>query len=188
MRFPQISLPYAIAAFFLCFGLNAQTKPLSAFSSSVYLNTIDSHTVSSDSLRYKTLNQALRVTHLDDLLMGNDDFTIFAPSEIAFSNIPTDKLEQLFYSEDKRRLNYIMSSHIVPGKLTASKILLALCNGGGRAVFTTIQGNKLIATMSGLDIILTDNIGNKTKITTADLNRNNTVVHEIDSVLVASKL
>ena len=186
MRCPRISMLYIIATFLFCFCLNAQTKTLSTLPSSVYLKKLENH--SRDSLRYKTLNQALKATQLDDLLTGNDDFTIFAPSEFAFSNIPSDKLNQLLYSEDKRRLNYIMSSHIVPGKLTASKILLALCNGGGRAVFTTIQGNKLIATMKGLDIILTDNIGNKTKITTADLNRNNTVVHEIDSVLVASKL
>lgn len=139
-----------------------------------------------DSIKYHTLYNALKDTELDALLTSTTDFTIFAPTEVAFNNISTQAYERLFCAEDKKLLNYTLASHIVPGKLTASKILKAMCNNGGKAVFTTIQGNKLIASLKGLDIIITDNLGNTTKIITADVNSSHTVIHEIDSVLIAA--
>ena len=63
-----------------------------------------------------------------------------------------------------------------------------MCRGKGKASFTTVQGDELTATMQGVDIILTDNLGNTAKITTADSNQSNGVIHEIDSVIRPGKL
>ncbi|GGG46595.1 fasciclin [Croceivirga lutea] len=167
----------------------SQNNSLNTIPAAIYLTGGSLHNSSgSDSLKHRTFNAALKITQLDDLLKNSGSFTIFAPTENAFSQFSATKLRELFLSDDKKALNYLLSSHIVPGKLTASKILKAMCNGGGKAVFTTIQGNKLTATMSGVDIVLTDSTGNKTRITTADLKQDNTVIHEIDSVMVASRI
>ena len=188
MKFP-LAHCVVFSVFFLVMNtISAQSKVLSSTAAPMQLAHLENAHPVFDSLNYKTMFEALKLTRLDDLLKVSGSFTIFAPSEVAFSNFPTEKLEQLFRSEDKKRLNYLLYSHIVPGKLTASKILLAMCKGEGKAVFTTIQGNKLEATMQGVDIVLTDSTGNRTKITAADLNRENTIIHEIDSVLVASRL
>ena len=168
-------------------GIYGQNQSLSSLTPQVYLESIANLTAS-DSIPFATLRKALKITHLDDLIAGECNYTIFAPSEVAFANLSSEKRNKLFSEDNVKRLNYILSSHIIPEKLTASKILAALCKGGGRAVFTTLQGNKLIATMSGLDILITDNIGNTTKITHADVNQDNTVIHEIDSLLVSSRL
>ena len=74
------------------------------------------------------------------------------------------------------------------GKLSASKILKAISRGEGKATFTTIQGNKIKASMNGIDIILTDTYGNKAKIVLADSNQSNGVIHEIDSVFLPVKI
>ena len=83
-----------------------------------------------------------------------------------------------------RKLRTLISYHIVAGEFTASRILQALCQGEGVAVFTTIQGGELIATMEGVDIVLTDCRGNKSRIVTADTTSENLVFHEIDRVIL----
>ena len=184
------TIPCTILLLF-CALVFSQNKSLSALPVSFYANVgleiSEKRAIYADSVRHKTLYAALKATHLDELMEDSGDFTIFAPTENAFSQFSTQEIKELFETENRDRLNYLLSSHIVPGKLTASKILKAMCNGGGRAVFTTIQGNKLIAKMEGLDIVLIDSLGNRTKITKADFKNEQNVIHEIDSVMVASR-
>ena len=59
-----------------------------------------------------------------------------------------------------------------------------MCRGNGTAKFTTIQGDKITATMNGIDIVLTDKSGNRAVIVTADSNQSNGVIHEIDTVFM----
>ncbi|MBT8180312.1 MAG: fasciclin domain-containing protein, partial [Eudoraea sp.] len=50
-----------------------------------------------------------------------------------------------------------------------------------------VQGNELLVTMDGLDIVLTDCFGNMARITSADFNQSNGVIHEIDSVILPNQ-
>jgi uncharacterized surface protein with fasciclin (FAS1) repeats len=59
-----------------------------------------------------------------------------------------------------------------------------MCRGNGTAKFTTILGEKITATMNGIDIVLTDKSGNRAVIVTADSNQSNGVIHEIDTVFM----
>lgn len=173
-----------------CTVVFSQKSTLSTIPTSFYIKADfsgEKEVMYADSVRHKTLYAALKATHLDDLMKNSGAFTIFAPSENAFAQFTAQELKELFQSDNIKKLSYLLSSHIVPGKLTASKILKAMCKGGGRAVFTTIQGNKLTARMDGLDIVLIDTLGHKTKITKADFKNDATVIHEIDSVMVASQ-
>ncbi|MEX0313100.1 MAG: fasciclin domain-containing protein, partial [Allomuricauda sp.] len=81
-----------------------------------------------------------------------------------------------------------LSYHIVAGNLSASKMLRAMCKGNGKASFTTVQGKKLVAHMDGVQIVLTDPVGNTARITVADVNRENGIIHEIDSVIQPSQM
>ena len=145
-----------------------------------------SNTIDSD--RHKILMAAVKATQLDDVLEKSGPFTVFAPSDEAFERFSSSKIQQLINSKDKSELKSLLSYHIVAGHLTASRILRAMCNGNGKASFTTIQGKKLLAHMEGLDIVLTDPVGNTARITTADLNLKNGVIHEIDSVILPVKM
>ena len=137
---------------------------------------------------HSILLSAFRAADLERILNEEGPFTVFAPSDGAFNKLSTDKIKQLLLPENKSELFSLLTYHIVAGNLTASKILQALCNGNGKTSFTTVQGNELIATISGIDIILTDAYGNSAKITAADSNQCNGVLHEIDSIITPNKI
>ncbi|WP_420322770.1 fasciclin domain-containing protein [Flagellimonas sp.] len=141
-----------------------------------------------DSDRYKMLFAAVKASELEDILDKSGPFTIFAPSDAAFERFSSSKMEELLNSKDKSELKSLLGYHIVAGHLSASKILRALCQGNGKASFTTIQGKKLRAHMDGIDIVLTDPTGNTAKITVADVNQENGIIHEIDSVIQPSQM
>ncbi|WP_420602002.1 fasciclin domain-containing protein [Flagellimonas sp.] len=141
-----------------------------------------------ESNRYTTLFAAVKATEMQDILDESGPYTVFAPSDAAFERFSNAKMEKLINATDKSDLKSLVTYHIVPGRLTASKILRAMCKGSGKASFTTIQGKKLVAHMEGYDIVLTDPIGNTARITAADVNQKNGIIHEIDSVILPSKM
>lgn len=137
---------------------------------------------------HKILTAAVKATQLEDILSNAGPFTIFAPSDAAFERFSSEKISELINAKDKSALKSLLTYHIVAGQLTASRILKAMCRGNGKASFTTVQGKKLEAHLDGLDIVLTDPMGNTARITTADLNLKNGVVHEIDSVILPTQM
>jgi uncharacterized surface protein with fasciclin (FAS1) repeats len=141
-----------------------------------------------DSGNHTFLLAAIKATDMETILDQEGPFTVFAPSDSAFDKLSPTDMEFLLLPENKKELRSLLTYHIVAGNLTASKILKALCDGRGRASFTTVQGTKITATMKGLDIILTDSLGNSAKITTADANQCNGVIHEIDRVILPQKI
>jgi uncharacterized surface protein with fasciclin (FAS1) repeats len=131
---------------------------------------------------YQKFSEALVLSQLRESLRNAGDFTVFAPSDEAFQTLDEGLL--LLNPHNIRKLRTLISYHIVAGEYTASRILQALCKGEGVAVFTTIQGEELIATMEGVDIVLTDCRGNKSRIVEADNTSENLVLHEIDRVIL----
>ena len=137
---------------------------------------------------YSTLLGVLKATNLDKVLNYNGEFTVFAPSNLAFEKLSQITIDKLYDPKNKKALKAMLSYHIIAGKLSASKILLAMSRGNGTAKFTTIQGEKITATMNGIDIVLTDTLGNSAVIVTADSNQSNGIIHEIDTVFVPEKM
>ncbi len=125
---------------------------------------------------------AVKLSDLETTLDNEGPYTVFAPSDINFDESTKNKVTELVRLKDKKELQSVIGYHIVPGNITASKILKALCSGKGKASFTTITGDKLIVTIQGLDIILTDKNGHQSTIIKADASQCNGVIHVIDSV------
>ena len=148
--------------------------------------TIVTNTANSEN--HTTLLAAIEAAEMDEILNAEGPFTVFAPSDIAFKKLSNEKIDELLQPENKKNLKTLVTYHIVAGNFSASKILKAMCRGKGRASFTTVQGEELVATMSGIDIVLTDSNGNTAKITTADSTQRNGVIHQIDSVFLPGKL
>lgn len=169
----------------LCFAF---TLTVSAQEASATLTNMSSSQEATESERYKVLFAAVKATELEDILDKSGPFTIFAPSDAAFERFSNDKMEELINSKDKSELKSLLGYHIVAGHLSASKILRALCQGNGKTSFTTIQGKKLMAHMDGINIVLTDPVGNTARITVADVSQENGIIHEIDSVIQPSQM
>ena len=134
--------------------------------------------------QYETLLSALNTAGLSDLIGQEEGFTLFAPSDLAFKHFTPGKFAKLLKPENRKDLRALLTYHIISGKLTAARILKALCRGSGYATFTTIQGNEIVASMDGIDILLTDCSGNTARITLADTNLKNGVIHLIDRVIL----
>jgi hypothetical protein len=63
-------------------------------------------------------------------------------------------------------------------------VLAAIEKGKGKAVLTTVNGEKLTASLDGKNVVLTDAKGGKATVTAVDLKGSNGVVHVIDAVLL----
>jgi uncharacterized surface protein with fasciclin (FAS1) repeats len=135
-----------------------------------------------ESGNHNLLLAGIKASDLETILDTQGPFTVFTPNDVNFDTNTKQKVIELVGVDNEEELQSVIGYHIIAGNLSASKILIALCRGQGKATFTTITGDKLVATMSGLDIILTDNHGNQSVITKADFKQSNGVIHEIDSI------
>lgn len=133
---------------------------------------------------HKTLVAAVKQAGLVETLSGAGPFTVFAPTDAAFAQVPPVTRDGWMRPAQKTVLAGILKYHVVPGKLTAADIDAQIAEGGGKAVLKTADGQDLTATKSGDAILLTSSSGNKATVTQADVNQSNGVIHVVDAVLV----
>jgi len=135
---------------------------------------------------HTTLVAALKAAGLVDTLSSPGPFTVFAPTNDAFAKLPAGTVDTLLKPESKDTLTKILTYHVVSGKLSAKDIAAGIKAGHGKYEMTTVQGGKLTASMKGKKIVLTDEKGGMSTITTANVFQSNGVIHVIDTVLMPS--
>lgn len=133
---------------------------------------------------HTTLVAAVKAGDLVSVLSGKGPFTVFAPTNSAFEKLPAGTVNNLLKPENKATLQAILTYHVVSGNLDSKAIAKAIKDGNGKASLTTVQGGKLICTMDGKNLILTDEKGNKSMVTIANVYQSNGVIHVVDSVVL----
>ena len=133
---------------------------------------------------HTTLVAAVKAAGLVETLSGTGPFTVFAPTNDAFAALPKGTVESLLKPENKAQLQAILTYHVVAGNLDSKAVVAAIEAGKGSATVTTVQGGKLVASIEGKNVILTDENGNKSTITAVDIMSSNGVIHVIDSVVL----
>jgi uncharacterized surface protein with fasciclin (FAS1) repeats len=133
---------------------------------------------------HTTLVAAVKAAGLVDTLEGKGPFTVFAPTNEAFDKLPAGTVDTLLKPENKAKLTAILTYHVVPGKLTAAKLMRKIKAGGGKAMLKTVNGEDLTASMDGDSIMLTDAKGGTAKVTIPNVMQSNGVIHVIDAVLM----
>ncbi len=133
---------------------------------------------------HTTLVAAIKAADLVATLSGAGPFTVFAPTNAAFKNLPAGALDMLLKPENKSKLSAILTYHVVSGNLDSKAIVAAIKKGNGKATLTTVQGGKLVGSIDGKDVVLTDEKGNKAKVTAVDIASSNGVIHVIDAVVM----
>jgi uncharacterized surface protein with fasciclin (FAS1) repeats len=130
-------------------------------------------TIAVESGKFNTLAKALTETGLLDALKGKGPFTVFAPTDEAFSKLPEGTIESLL--KDKEALKKILLYHVVSGNVTSSEVVKL----------------KKAETLEGQDVNIQINDGsvmiNNSKVTTPDVMASNGVIHIIDTVLIPKK-
>ena len=132
---------------------------------------------------HTTLVAAVKAAGLVDVLMSDGPFTVFAPTNAAFDKLPKGTVETLLKPENKEMLQTILKYHVAAGKWSAKDIIDAIKKGNGKYSFKTLSGGTLTAWMKGKDVYITDENGNSAKVTIADVNQKNGVIHVIDAVV-----
>ncbi|MFB9080348.1 fasciclin domain-containing protein [Flavobacterium procerum] len=133
---------------------------------------------------HTTLVAAVKAADLVETLKGKGPFTVFAPTNAAFDKLPKGTVESLLKPENKKKLQTILTYHVVAGKWSAADIAKAIKDGKGKASIKTVSGGTLTAWMKGKDLYISDENGNKSKVTIADVNQSNGVIHVVDAVLL----
>jgi uncharacterized surface protein with fasciclin (FAS1) repeats len=137
-----------------------------------------------NSKAHTTLVAAVKAADLVDVLSSEGPFTVFAPTNKSFDTLPMGTVNTLLMSENKMLLQTILKYHVVAGKLSAKDIIKLIKKGKGKAVIKTASGGTISASMSGKDVFILDEKGGKSKVTIADVNQSNGVIHVIDAVLL----
>ena len=132
---------------------------------------------------HTTLVAAVKAAGLVETLSGPGPFTVFAPTDAAFKKLPAGTVDTLVKPENKK-LTDILTYHVVPGNNSAADIKAMIEKGGGKAEWKTVNGDELTGTMDGDTLVLTDEKGGKARVTIADVNQSNGVIHVIDTVLM----
>src|SRR5262250_515329 len=93
-----------------------------------------------NSADHTTLVAAVKAAGLVDTLKGPGPFTVFAPTNAAFSKLPAGTVDTLLKPENKGQLVKVLTYHVVPGRMTASDIASNAAAHGGKATLTTVEG------------------------------------------------
>ncbi|RQO32229.1 fasciclin [Taibaiella sp. KBW10] len=133
---------------------------------------------------HTTLVAAVKAAGLVETLASAGPFTVFAPTNEAFNKLPKGTVETLVKPENKAQLTQILTYHVIPGKYSAQMVWDAVKKGGGKAMMKTVQGEELTFWTKGKNLYVRDSKGNDAKVTIADVNQSNGVIHVIDKVLM----
>ena len=133
---------------------------------------------------HTTLVTAVKAAGLVDTLKGDGPFTVFAPTNTAFSALPAGTVDNLLMPQNKGTLTGVLTYHVVPGRVDAAALAQQIRAGGGKAMLKTVAGGTLTASMRGNDVIVTDMQGQSATVTTADVYQSNGVIHVVDKVLM----
>jgi len=133
-----------------------------------------------------TLVAAVKAAGLVETLQGDGPFTVFAPVNDAFENLPVGTVETLLKPENKKMLQGVLTYHVIPGKLDFNDLSKAIKKGGGKASLKTVNGERLTFMMNGeRNIQILDSKGNRADISVYDVYQSNGVIHVIDAVLMS---
>jgi uncharacterized surface protein with fasciclin (FAS1) repeats len=133
---------------------------------------------------HTTLVAAVKAAGLVDTLSGPGPFTVFAPTNAAFAKLPAGTVDTLVKPENKAMLTKILTYHVVAGRMTAADLKANAMAHGGKAVLTTVQGEKLTVSKAGMGWKVTDAKGGSAMITVPDVLQSNGVIHVVDTVLM----
>lgn len=133
---------------------------------------------------HTTLVAAVKAAGLVDTLSGKGPFTVFAPTNSAFEKLPKETVPTLLKPENKGQLTGILTYHVVAGKMSAADLAAKAKEMGGKVELKTVAGGTITVMGENGGWVVVDANGGKSKITIADVNQSNGVIHVIDGVML----
>ena len=147
----------------------------------VEMNIVET-AVSNDN--FSTLVAAVQAAELVDALSSDGPFTVFAPTNDAFNNLPDGTLSTLLQPENQETLQSILTYHVVAGQFMAEDVVQALNDNSGQFTVETLQGGELTLKLWEGNVYVKDTNGNKAQIIITDVEASNGVIHAINNVVL----
>jgi len=122
---------------------------------------------------FETLVAAVKAAGLVETLKSEGPFTLFAPTDEAFSKLPEGTVEMLLKPENKDQLVAVLTYHVVSGKVSAAEVMKL-------DSVDTVQGQTLMVMVNDYNDVMI----NDAKVIIADVKASNGVIHVIDTVLL----
>jgi uncharacterized surface protein with fasciclin (FAS1) repeats len=119
-----------------------------------------------------TLVAALEAAGLVDVLKSPGPFTIFAPTNAAFANLPAGTLDSLLKPENKQKLITVLSYHVVPRYVKHRSLIEQTQD------LPTLAG-RMIRTAGNMAVTV-----NGARVLQPEILASNGVIHRIDAVLL----
>ena len=121
---------------------------------------------------FSTLVAAVQAAGLAETLSGSGPYTVFAPTNEAFDDLPAGLVDALLLPENKEVLTQILTYHVVEGEVMSADVQ------PGKV--PTVEGSDLtIRVQSDGDVKV-----NRADVEAVDVVASNGVIHVIDEVLV----
>jgi uncharacterized surface protein with fasciclin (FAS1) repeats len=127
-----------------------------------------------ESGQFSTFVQAIQASGLEERLSEEGPFTVFAPNDDAFGNIPIEEFTELI--DDKKRLSKVLFYHIVQDRLTAENLQKI-------EYLQTLEGGELeiVASEERLKV-------NDAQVIQADIECSNGIIHVVNAVLLPRRI
>lgn len=118
---------------------------------------------------FNTLLTAATAAGLAETLSNDGPFTVFAPTDEAFSALPKGTVKGLL--KDTEKLKAVLLYHVVAGKYNAEDVI-------GKDEIRTVQGQSVhIDASDGVKV-------DEARVIQADIEAENGVIHVIDKVIL----
>jgi len=122
----------------------------------------------SDDGGFKTLLSAIKTAGMEDTFKAAGPMTLFAPTDLAFTNIPKAKLDALL--ADKAALKKLITYFVVPSKISKEDV------DAGKV--KTLEGEDLsLSIKEGVKV-------NNVSVIGQGINADNGVIHAVNTVLM----
>lgn len=131
--------------------------------------------VASNAGTFNTFTQAVEAAGLTETLSQDGSYTVFAPTDEAFEQLPEGTLDQLLQPENQDLLRQILTYHVVPQAVTSSEIQPGEVN--------TVEGTPVNIQVSDGSVMV-----NEAMVTEPDIQASNGVIHAIDQVILPPQI
>jgi uncharacterized surface protein with fasciclin (FAS1) repeats len=128
---------------------------------------------------FSTLLAAVQAAGLTETLSGQGPFTVFAPTDAAFAELPEGTLDTLLQPANQDQLASLLTYHVVPAEVMAANVQ------AGQV--TTVNSAPFTVALDGGNVAISDGQGNQANVTQTDIDASNGVIHAIDAVLLPAQ-
>ncbi|MEB3336725.1 MAG: fasciclin domain-containing protein [Leptolyngbyaceae bacterium] len=124
---------------------------------------------------FSTLAQAIEAAGLEQTLAGQGPYTVLAPTNEAFNELPQGAVEYLLRPENQGFLRQVLAYHVIPGNVPTSELPTGKVESLGGGLAVQVAGDNRV-------------VVNNASVTQPDIQASNGVIHTVDRVLLSDRL